>query len=116
MDEDDIRGPQKGHGFAAGCVEGLCRRVVKGKVQRAQKVVVSPLRGDEYICRLSANPFRLAALATHPLDRGGQGRYVLTFPPDTVILSRRRRILVPGTWETTGNKYQSAGNTSGVCP
>ena len=27
MDEDDIRGPQKGHGFAAGCVEGLCRRV-----------------------------------------------------------------------------------------
>ena len=66
----------------------LCRRVVKGKVQRVQKVVVSPLRGDEYICRLSANPFRLAALATHPLDRGGQGRYVLTFPPDTVILHR----------------------------
>ena len=30
------------------------------------------------IC-LTANPFRLAALATHPLNRGGQGRYVLYF-------------------------------------
>ena len=94
---------------------GLCRRVVKGKVQRVQKVVVSPLRGDEYICRLSANPFRLAALATHPLDRGGQGLYALTFPPDTVILSRRRRILVSAANGSSACKYQSAGNTSGVC-
>ena len=41
---------------------------MKGKVQRVQKVVVSPLRGDEYICRLSANPFRLAA--SPPLRQG----------------------------------------------
>ncbi len=55
------------------------------------------------------NPFRLAALATHPLNRGGQGIYALNFPPDAVILSRRRRILVPGTLEAAANKYQSAG-------
>ena len=42
------------------------------------RVVVLPLRGNEYICRLSA-----AVIA------------LLTFPPDTVILSRQRRISVP---------------------
>ena len=36
-------------------------------------------------------------------------RYVLVFPPDTVILSRRRRILVHGTYETNTIKYRSAG-------
>ena len=58
----------KGAAFAAGCVKGLCRKVVdkrflrltgpRGrcaarvqrvqKVQKVQRVVVSPLRGDEY--------------------------------------------------------------------
>ena len=37
------------------------------------------------------NPFRLAALATHPLNRGGQGIYALNFPPDAVILTGGRR-------------------------
>ncbi len=36
-------------------------------------------------------------------------RYVLAFPPDTVILSRRRRILVHGTYEANTIKYRSAG-------
>ena len=30
MDEDDIRGAAKGHGFAVGCVEGLCRERFRG--------------------------------------------------------------------------------------
>ena len=34
------------------------------------------------IIRLTADPFRLAALATHPLVRGGQGHFALNFPPD----------------------------------
>ena len=44
-----------------------------------------------YMGRFAADPFRLAALATHPLDRGGQGIYALNFPPDTVILTGGRR-------------------------
>ena len=36
-------------------------------------------------------------------------RYVLAFPPGTVILSRRRRILVHETYEANTIKYQSAG-------
>ncbi len=58
----------KGAAFAAGCVKGLCRKVMDKrflrltglwgrcaarvqrvqKVQKVQRVVVSPLRGDEY--------------------------------------------------------------------
>ena len=77
--------------------------------------VVDCPSGNEYICRLSANPFRLAALATHPLNRGGQGLYALKFPPDRVILSRRRRISVSAASDSSACKYQWAGNTSGVC-
>ena len=29
--------------------------------------------GNNFIGRFAADPFRLAALATHPLNRGGQG-------------------------------------------
>ena len=71
--------------------------------------------GNEYICRLWANPFRLAALATHPLNRGGQGLYTLKFPPDRGILSRRRRISVSAASNSSACKYQWAGNTSDVC-
>ena len=39
----------------------------------------------------------------------GALRYVLSFPPPTVILSRRRRISVRAAVEKIGNKYRSAG-------
>ncbi len=48
---------------------------------------ITAFGGNEYKCRLTANPFRLAALATHPLDRGGQGRYGITFPSHMIILN-----------------------------
>ena len=54
-------GQESGCGFAAGCVEGLWRKVLKMDRPLAggfsgltgplgPRVVLSPLRGDEYIC------------------------------------------------------------------
>ena len=45
------------------------------KVQRG----VDCPAGNNFIGRFAADPFRLAALATHPLNRGGQGRYGICF-------------------------------------
>jgi hypothetical protein len=78
----------------ASCVEGLCGGRFRGFRRGGL-----PLRGNKFLMP--------------PV--GGEVLAPLTFPPDTVILSRRRKILVSGTLKTTGNKYQSVGNPSGVC-
>ena len=38
-------------------------------------------------------------------------RYGICLPTPKVILSRRRRISVPGTFELIGNKYQPEGRS-----
>ena len=49
-----------------------------------------------YMGRFAADPFRLAALATHPLDRDGQGTLRTSLPaPQPVILKEVKNL---GTW------------------
>ena len=59
---------------------------------------------------LAANPFRLAALATHPLDRGGQGRYALNLPPGKSFRTQGR-ILVHAASHSSARKYRSTGRS-----
>jgi hypothetical protein len=59
----------KGRRFAAGCEKGLCRRVVKAKVQkvqrvqRVQRVVVSPTAMKLYIAACGRKTFTTAPAA-----------------------------------------------------
>ena len=68
------------------------RRVLKFDGPLARGLWYRRFTAMSFICRLPA------AVVTG-----------LTFPPDTVILSRRRRILVRGAYEAIGIKYRSAG-------